>query len=334
MANLTTVSDLRHYALFRAGESPTDIAGDFWNQALIYINDAQRMLIMGSSRGTRDVALSSGLYSRVVDIPMTDWWWSRKRGVFNFTSSVSGTASIALGGTAVSFGQAQATAVSGWRIKFDGRTTIPFVSTHNATDTSATLDFGWPENNVVSGTAYTAFQADYILAPDFVRFISRPSIQAQRGISSRDYPFLDVVSLENLEWNYPVIDVQQDVPAMAALIDASTIRVNCQFASPTRVEYEYVAMPATLASADTPILPLHYRPALALAAAMWILQDKNDERHKELASEFREHVKQMMEEHRRMAGGGSGKFGAFRPMRAYGYNRRVLRTSSGFIIGR
>jgi hypothetical protein len=310
MSTLKTVDDLRADALFRAGEPPTDEDGSFWDKSLEYINRVQQQLLLGGSIAAgRDLATSAGIYAHLVDLPITDWWWARKRGVFNTTAlatgyTVSGT--LTQGTTQTLTLTTDVTQeVLGWYVVISGQPTVYRVARRLDLPSQLLLDQPYVDDTVTD-VGVTFAKIEYPLATDFLRFCSTPYRHASGGMP------IDVGSIEqrNAEFTQPFI--RQGRPSKAFMVGPRTLAVNGYDTRPYRFEYEYVAMPADLHAGEYPVLPEHHRAVLSSGAAMLMLFDKSDSRAANMASEYRELVGRMVQEHRKAIGGGSSTFGQFR----------------------
>ena len=316
MSTLLTTDDLRADALFRAGEPTTDTTGQFWAKSLEYLNRVQQQLLLGGSIAAgRDLATSAGIYAHLVDLPITDWWWARKRGVFNtaarirstttqpLTQGVSGTISI----TPAIVG----TDVTNWYVVPSTQPTVyRIVATQYPSTTVFGLDAPFADDTLATGTTVDFAQLDYALAPDFLRFASTPYIHSVFGAS------IDVASVEQRNSDWPLAIVRQGRPTRAFMIGPTTISVNGYDTRPYRFEYEYLALPPDMTAGQQPALPVHHRAVLSSGAAMLMLFDKGDSRAANLASEYRELVGRMVQEHRKAISGGSSTFGQFRVRRS------------------
>lgn len=310
MSVLRTTDDLRSDALFRAGE-PSDSTGSFYAKALEYMNFIQQRLLLGGSISSgRDLATSAGIYAHLVDLPITDWWWARKRGVFNTDARVQRivSGSLTQGVTqAVTVTSALTTDIVGHYVCVLGKNTVyRVVATSNPTTaTQFTMDAPYVDDTVAAPTLDIA-KLEYDLAGDFLRFCSTPYIHSVFGAS------IDVSSLEQRNTDWPLAIIRQGRPTRAFMVGPRTIAVNGYDTRPYRVEYEYMTTPADLTASSYPLLPVHHRSVLSTGAAMMILFDKGDSRAANLASEYRELVGRMVQEHRRALSGGSATFGQFR----------------------
>lgn len=310
MANLTTTSDLRADALFRAGE-PTDGTSALHAKSLEYLNRIQQDLLIGGGVAVgRDLATSAGIYAHVVDLPITDWWWARKqpRGVLNTDALVeAGTVTVTEGSTAVTFSAAPAASVAGWRLEVSKLPTVPRISTHTAASTSAVLDAAWPEDTQTAAS-YVAYNPEYNLATDFLRFAGAPYLH------SRYMDPIPVSTREVHDSSYPLSSFFREPPTAAALIQPRRIQLNSYDTRAYRLEYDYVFMPddLTASGSEEPILPRHHRAVLSIGAAMLLAFDKSDSRAENLASEFRERVRRLVQEHRKQLSAGSMTYGVHR----------------------
>ena len=312
MSTLRTVDDLRADALFRAGEPPTDTTGSFWTKSLEYLNRVQQQLLLGGSIAVgRDLATSAGIYAHLVDTPITDWWWARKRGVLNtqavLQTAVSGT--LSPGDSSILLTAPVTRDTREHYVIVDQRPTV--YRSLGLSQTSASrllLDAAYVDDATTGGTVFVA-QIEYDLAPDFLRFCSTPYIHSVFGAS------IDVSSLEQRNSDWPLAIVRQGRPTRAFMVSAQRVAINGFDTRAYRFEYEYVAMPIDLVASGVPVLPEHHRAVLSAGAAMLMCFDKGDGRTANLASEYRELVGRMVQEHRRAIGGGSSTFGQFKVRR-------------------
>jgi len=308
MANYTTVDDLRTDALFRAGE-PVTSTSSFFTKSVEYLNRIQQTLVLGGSIAVgRDLATSAGIYAHVVDLPITDFWWARKTppGIVTTEALIeTGTVTVTEGSTTATFSSAPAASVAGFRLEVARLPTVPRVLSHTAGSTTATLDAAWPEDTQTAAS-YVLFRSDYSLPLDFLRFAGAPYLH------SRYRDPIPVSERENLDASYPWGSFARQPPTAAALVQPQVIQVNSYDTRGYRLEFDYIFLPDDLASGGTPILPRHHRAVLAVGAAMLICFDKGDDRAKNLASEFREMVQRLVQEHRKMLSEGSSVFGVHR----------------------
>jgi hypothetical protein len=315
MSTLYTTDDLRKDALFRAGE-PQDSTSSFWTKSLEYLTRVQRMLILGGGVAVgRDLATSAGIYAHLVDIPLTDWWWSRKTGVVQTKPAVtSRTITLTQGSTAATLSSAITSNVIGWRLQTGRLATVPRVTGQDGT--ALTLDAEWPEDSQ-SAASCVLWNPECELPGDFVRFAAQPYVHA--GFSGS----IPVSSREQQFSEWPISVPIQGQPTRAFLTGPQTIQVNTYDTRAYRLEFEYIAIPPDIHESTTPIVPLQYRHVLASGAAMLITFDKSDGRAAHLASEYRETVQRMVQEHRRALSGGSSTIGQFR-VRERGLPQRAV----------
>lgn len=325
MANLTTVNDLREMALWRAGE-PQDTTSDFWAQSLTYLNIVQQALLLGGGVAVgRDLATSAGIYNLTVQIPMTDWFWARKRGVLTTTQGLdsedspgSGTARTVTAtkdSTTLDFSGNITPSLAGYRILINNQETIPLISTHTAGTSTATMDAVWPQDTETS-VNFQAWAWEVSLASDFLRFEGAPWLHSDFG------PPIPGMSKEQMLTDNPIHSVGAGAPQAFAQVGEQTIIFDRYDAERRyRFEYEYIMMPSDLEAGQTPLLPRHHRQVLSSGAAMLMLYDKNDVKAEAAASEFRELVMRMAQEHRKLLGSASNLMGQYL-VRQPGYRRR------------
>jgi hypothetical protein len=312
MANFTDMDDLRNVALWRAGE-PQDSTSDFWAQSLTYLNKVQQILLLGGGAAVgRDLATSAGIYNMTVQIPMVDWWWARKRGVLTTTEAVDddggGTATTVTAtkdSATLTFSNSITPDVAGYRIIINNQETLPIILTHGGSTATATMDAVWPQATETAVT-YKMWPEEVSLATDFLRFAGEPWLHSDFG------PGIPGMSKEQMLSLSPMQTVSTGAIRSFAIVGDQTI-VFDRFDTERRYrfEYDYVAQPSDLGAGDTPLLPRHHRQVLSTGAAMLMLQDKNDARAENLASEFRELVMRMGQEHRKILGNSSSMMAQF-----------------------
>lgn len=311
MANLTTNEDLRLDALFRAGE-PASSSSGLYAKALEYLNRVQTDLVLGGGIAVgRDLATSAGIYAHVVDLPIVDWWWARKqpRGIVTTDALIeTGTVTVTQGSTGVTFSSAPAVSVAGWRLEVSKLPTVPRILSHTAASTSATMDAPWPEETQTLAS-YVVYNVEYDLASDFLRFAGSPYLH------SRYMDPIPVSSRETHDQAYPFGTFFKEPPTAACLIQPARIQLNSYDTRPYRLEYDYIFRPdqlVTTVGTEEPNMPHHHRPTLSVGAAMLLTFDKDDGRTENLASEFRERVRRMVQEHRKQLSSGSMTYGTHR----------------------
>jgi hypothetical protein len=304
MSTLFTTNDLRADALFRAGE-PQDSTSSFWAKSLEYLTRVQRSLILGGGVAVgRDLATSAGIYAHLVDIPITDWWWARRTGVVNTKTAITSlTVTVTLNATTGVLSAAPSSGLKGYRIQVNGLPSVMRIVQNSGTGLS--FDAPWPEETL-SGASCVLWNPSCTLPGDFVRFAAPPythaSFSGSIPVSTREQQFS--------EW--PLSVPLQGQPTRAFLVGPQEFHVNTYDTRPYRMEFEYIALPADIREETAPSLPLQFRGVLASGAAMMIAFDKSDGRAAHLASEYREMVGRMVQEHRRAISGGSSTFGQFR----------------------
>jgi len=313
MSVLRTVADLRQDTLFRSGEPPTDVTGSFWTKSLEYLNRVQQQLMLGGTVAVgRDLATSAGIYAHLVDLPCTDWWWARRRGVFNTLARTqrTGSGTLSPGASSVTVTSAITTDVTGHYVVVQQRPTVLRVQSLASAGTVINFDAPYPDDAIDAPTL-DIVQLEYDLAFDFLRFATPPYTHSIFGTPMD----VSTIGQRNMEW--PLSRLIQGRPTRAFRVGNRRVAFNTYDARAYRIEYEYVGMPTDLVEGGEVVLPEHHRMVLSVGAAMLICFDKGDGRAQNLASEYRELVARLVQEHRKAIGGGSAHFGAFKVRRPF-----------------
>jgi hypothetical protein len=359
--NTVTTDDLVSYALWLAGE-PTDGNSDFNDRVLQHMQTVMNTFVNGGTLGSKDIAAAAGLYEDLVRIPTTDWLWLRKFPPFAFVTTpamvgsgasvvagsgpapfVVGTVVLTNGSPNITFLNAPAISVQGWRLLLMSQATgiafppitVPRIATHVAGATTAQLDTNWNQDTQTPSN-FVIFQLEYPMPSDFVRFIEEPDVHGGWSGQSNP-PGLAIGTPETMYRQFPLPQISQGPPSMAArlgvLNGVDTIQMNRWDVASYRTEMSYLFAPPALAVLQTPalqvpVVPLRHRHVLAIGAAMLVLQDKTNARTIELASEFREILTHMGNEHRHEQKAGSNLAGRHL-FRQNQRRRSMLRTTSG-----
>lgn len=319
MTTLQTNADIIEDILFRANE-PTDGTSDFHDRAVAALNRAYREIWQGGQA-----------FDPSVNEP---WLWLKKDppGVMTINPVVSGSATVTNNSTAVTLGAAPSISLANRFIRFQGNADVFRVAAHTALSTSLTLD------SVYTGTSgsvsFDAMQLEYDLASDVLQIIAPMRVYGQNKIE------IDGVDLMSLERDYPLNFVQSGTPERFALVTEGKVRFNRYGGTSStelyRVEYDYLQQPSAELADDSSecLVPLRYRSVLADMALSYLLIDKSDARASDIASLAKAGLSAMASDNRAKLAQMSRNMGRIfaRPTRTYRFDR-VLRTSSGFIIG-
>jgi hypothetical protein len=271
MANFETTSDLKTYALKKAGE-PTDGSSDYDSEVEEFLNLMNFNVLAGGSE-----------YDAELGVP---WVWAKSRnpGVITFKPPYeTGTVTLTNGSTSGTFSDAPTGLGSfalSYQLKIDDEAEFYIFQTHTADSTSFTLDGPFVGDD---GTyTFRAYKVDYDLTTDVVRLIS-PFRVYRRGY--RQPAEVAIIERNAFDRDFPKPNgFVQGVPNFATIIHESdgtfTVRFNRWMDEEIRIEYDYIPLPTAL-TADpdtTPILPREDRIVLAYGAVHMILEDKNDDK--------------------------------------------------------
>lgn len=329
-----TVDEIRTLALFLVGE-PTTSASGWYAQAVTYIDEVQRALIAGGTVGE-------------IRVEGEDWTWAiqNPRGrirllppfnsaytrTFTFTKD-SATVTVSSMTTGLSLVDYYLVASSSVATDDGAGGFVAKVTAHTASATTMTIDRSWPYTTA-SGTDVRAVLTEYDLASDFVRFVS-PFF----AMSDQKEQPIGVIGAASMEDEWPLGEIAEGVPQFAALIGMDSSRVQqIRFSHYPRaaldLEYEYIYLPSALSSGSgTPVLPEIHRRVLALGAAYLIATDKQNARREPLGAQFANALNSIQQEFKTNATRGSAEAGMILPRGRGRDPRRLLRTSSGSIIG-
>src|SRR5262249_30937348 len=150
-----------------------------------------------------------------------------------------------------------------------------------------------------TGGFFWCFQLEYDLPKDFLRFCGTPYLHSN---------YMQEVQIsvpEHLDLDFPLSVARREIPVAAAMIAPQRLRFSSYDIRGYRFEFDYIMQPPDLTSGGPVLLPIHHRQVLSVGAAMCIAFDKGDTKAQNLASEYRELVNVMLQEHRHMMAQGS-----------------------------
>lgn len=321
MTTLTTSADIIADVLFRAGE-PTDGTSDFYAQTIKNLNRAYRDIWTGGG------AVLSG--------ESEPWLWLKKDppGVLILNPVISGTCLVTNNSATVTLSAVQATSLVGRFFKVDSHPDVFRVQAHSGGTAAVTLDsvFTGP---TTGAAAYNAMKLEYDLATDALRIIAPMRVYAQGKFE------VDGVDLVSLERDYPLAFIDSGAPDKFALVSESKIRFNrsggITATELMRLEYDYLQRPAIELADDStqPLIPLEQRQVLADLTLFYLLTDKSDLRAGDIGTMAKAGLMSMIKDNQNRRAQMSRTVGAIitRPTHTGPFMNRVLRTSSGLIIG-
>jgi hypothetical protein len=316
----TTTRDLKLDVLHRVSEPSNST--DYSSKAIDYLNRTYRTLCAGASE----------FLPEVVD----DWWWLRERATLSLLPAITtGTVTLVDGSADITFSDAPAASVVGYRIRVEGHPELFSVATHIAADTAATLDM--PYNGPSATSAFKLMKVIYDLAAN-VNAIMGP-MQGYRTNTR-----ILGMSPERMDELYPMMNLNPGVPTAFSLEDEQQIRFNYGGRDDGRsMRVDYMFRPSvqelTDSDASIPLVPLEWRHILSDMATTYIFLDKNDDRSNAIALAARTGLAGMLRENKRqLKKMGAEGIGAIYPRQGGRYGntptgRGPLRTESGMIIG-
>lgn len=315
MANLKFSSEIVDDVLFRAYEL-TDGTSDFEDQALVYLNRAYRSIYMGGTEF--DIEFNE------------DWLWLKQQASIIMQPTVkSGTISVTKNSASATFSAAIATDLVGYYFKVDDHADVFNISVHGGATDAVTLDTVYTGDTDATAT-YRAFKIDYDIS-------SAIKIVAQMRAYQDNQSRVEGTSLDSLERDYPLSDINSGTPKQFAMVDENTVRFS-HYGSDNdgfiRLDYTYLQLPDDLTNSgsEEPLIPIQYRHVLADAALFHLLMDKNEENAQTIGFQAKGGIVSMVKENReRLAHFGNPAM--ILPRANAARQKRVLRTAGGLIIG-
>lgn len=325
----STSAALKTDALRIAGE-PQDGSSPYDDVVYDWLSVVQNTLISGGMLGPSPL------------LPI-DWLWARKypRGTVLLTLPYNGaftnTATFTLGSDIVTLANPLVPGVDpnliNWRTLV-GVSESPIVRPYIVeiiTPTSFRLHDPWSSASITTAN-WLAFQAEFDLPDDFVRFVS--------PLYASGWPYrIDVVEPNQLEKSYPFSLITSAIPVLAAMVAPLKLRFSHFIGTqvqgspanvPLLLEFEYIARPEPIAEGTLPIVPPEHTRVLSYGAAFLIADDKMDNDRDRLYGRFAAQYKALIDEYRMNLYKGSSRWGAVIP-RTVDEPRR-LRTESGLIV--
>lgn len=245
-----TVTELLQDVLRRAGESPTDTAGDFYTAAQRAVDRIHNELLN-----------------------FHPFLWSRQYppGVIRTVDDLTtGTVNVQNGSTAITFSSAPAASVANREIVITGFNEVYRIASHVAGAAAATLDSAY-NGTTATAASYTVFQRDYTLATDVNHLESLVVSDGGIVIPQRDEAWLREHRPDPPSAQWP--------PEYFARIDQDRIRLFGYPDRTRRLEYLYtIAQQDDLSGAATLLVPREWRHVLADGAVYLVELARNDDR--------------------------------------------------------
>lgn len=276
MSNHQYTSDILADALFRASE-PTDSTGDFYAEALTYLNMVYYQICRGGSELLPDV--------------YEDWAWLRKPspGTLILKPALnSGTIAATLNSASATLSATVSIDLDNYYLRVAGHPDVFKIQAHTAGSASLTLDSVYTGPTVTAAN-YKIFALEYNLAADVMRIVAPMRVFRLGGGDQGQYKIFRS-DVDTMEEQYPVALVSSGTPDLYAEVGETTsgtrrVRFN-RFIDPSqtsyvRVEYEYLFQPTPLTAPGTseePVLPKHWRHVLADFTLAYLFGTKDDSR--------------------------------------------------------
>src|SRR5574343_406120 len=253
MANLATTSDCIDYMLKQAAEKDQGQGSFFENNALLYLNIAQKEMAGGACRLVSDV---------VATFP-----WAKaltEKSIVLQPLRTTSTVSVTQGSATISFFIAPNISLVDWFIKFGSNPTLYKIIAHTAGNNAATLDSVYVDATAISST-YTAFLIDYSIGTDVLRPVA-PFNGFRSNLTGDETNQVDGISEFDFRRHFP--SPTQGEPTHFCLIRTNGGTQHLRFSHYTtgysRLDIPYIKIPddLTISPSTTPIVPIHHRITL------------------------------------------------------------------------
>lgn len=334
MANLTTTADIKQDVLQKCGEL-TNGTSPYDALVLDYINRVHMELVVGGSTFVPELA--------------EPWPWARaaKPGLVvlqpAFTSDQGGSVTVTQGSLTGSFAVAPSASLG----SFVGRFLFVFsqqdvyrIATHTAGSSTFTLDLAWQLPTTTAG--FRCCQLDYALsqAAGITRLVEPFRIFALQTWDSDHDGKVQGLSSDQLHRRFPLylfglmpFRAPTHFATISETNNSPTVRFNTCVDTPTRIEYEYIPIPADLTLVNPsidplPLIPREHRSVLSFGAAYWLMVDKEDSRADLYQRYTQAKIQAMLMERRREFDDQTADFAKLNPRQDH-YWRPFPRSTSG-----
>lgn len=294
MANYTSTSDLKKTALHWAGEL-TDGTSEYDTKCIEYINRIHLAILSGSNEFNIELG--------------EPWAWGKANnpGVLKLEAPYeTGTLSCTSGSTSATLSTSSSDSLAGFYLKISGRDELYRISAHTAATTGLTLDQGYL-GSTESGLSFKAYKFDYTTTTSVMRLISPMRVYAAQDASGNDEGHVEMVSKESMLRNNPRHLILSGTPTLFCINYENTdtgvfqVSFNKSVPSNTRVEYEYIPIPADLTDSGSsiPLVPRQHRAVLAYGAAYYLLLDKSDARADAMLMNLKAGLESLVQAHKK-----------------------------------
>lgn len=276
MANYNSTADLKKEVLQACGEL-TDGTSSYDAQVITYLNVTQHTIVAGGKE---------------LNIEMGEpWSWAKSANPGTLVLDppyTTGTITLTNGSVNGVFSGAPAASLAGRLLKVDNRPEYFRIATHTGGATAFTLDTAYTDSSG-AGLGFKAYKLDYTTASSIVRLVGPLRAHRLQGLSDNDRSTNsgEISGMEVNQFNqqFPLIYLEDGTPtAFCQLSKTSggviTLRMNRSVQTQTKVEYDYIPVPADLTDSDLsiPLVPREHRTTLVYCAAFKLSLDKNDSR--------------------------------------------------------
>lgn len=283
MAVYANIGDIKKDALERAGEL-SDGTSEYDSKALEYLNDWVFDTIAGSTPLNVEVG--------------DPWPWAKSRypGTIVLNPAyTTGGVSLTHGSAIGAFSVAPAISLKDWMIRVSGDNEFYRIVTHTAGSTSFTTDANYT-SDTTTDAGFQAYRTDYEIGPGILRLTAPMRVYRRQVPYSEASGQIDGIDAMSMDRDYPLYRVLGGVPDRFSIRHQKNdgtfvIRFNRIPYTDTKVEYDFIPIPAELTETSDIPIPIEHASLLVYGTAYSICLDKNDSR----ANEYRELAKAAFE---------------------------------------
>ena len=196
---------------------------------------------------------------------MFNWPWLMKSGIVQTVTDIeTGTATIAAGGTALTFSSGPAVSVAAdYMIQFDEESDDWYeISAHTAGETTATISPAFVGSSAYTAGSYICRKIRYSLASDADKIISMKQAITDQPIDVQDLRTMNRVLPDPTETGSP------DTATLLGLDSNNYWQIQF-YPIPDdiiNIFYQYYQKVAALTGTDTPIMPVQWHPSIVFVA--------------------------------------------------------------------
>lgn len=277
MAGLRTSLELIQDALEKAGEK-SDGTSEYQSFVISQMNQRYKQILAGANVFKQDLG--------------EPWSWAKARYPNILTLEPpyeNGTVSLTEDSDVGTLSTPPSYSLTGRILKLSGRPDYIRIASHTASAPNFTLDAPYSEDTI-SSSAFAAHKIDYDLGASggstsgILRLFSPFRVYKSQAIDADRTGLISQLEQRAFEEKWPLKGMLSGTPTefcqTYSFDGLISVRFNRSVSERTRLEYDYIPVPAELTydASSVPIIPEAYRDVLSLLAAHDVLLDKEDDK--------------------------------------------------------